>query len=247
MPDAHYENPKLAAVYDLGNPWSIDRDFYVSLAGPARSRILDLGCGTGLLCNAYAAKNHDVTGVDPSAAMLEIGRRKRHGREIEWVQSSAQTYHSDKLFDLVIMTGHAFQVLLDDPDVLATFTTMRKHLNSGGVVAFESRNPAIDWTTRWNDDAVLELPDGGVVHESRRFLAMENDRLTFELRYEFPDESVVSRSQLRFFSRKDIEDRLIAAGLGVEHVLGDWNGTPFDEKSSHEMIFIAGARALHGP
>ncbi len=242
MPDAHYENPKLAEVYDLGNPWSIDRDFYLSLAGPARLRILDLGCGTGLLCNAYAAENHHVTGVDPSAAMLEMGRRKPHGRDIEWVQSFAQSYRSDKLFDLVIMTGHAFQALLDDPDVLATFTTMRKHLDSGGSVAFESRNPAIDWTTRWNYDTVLELPGGDIVHESRRFLAVENDRLTFEIRYKFPDETLVSESQLRFLPRKDIENRLIASGLCVKTVLGDWNGAPFDEKSSPEMIFIVTTR-----
>ncbi len=145
MTDNHYVNPKLVEIYDLDSGWSNDRDFYLSLAGPQRQTILDLGCGTGLLCNAYAATNHDVTGVDPSPAMLDVGRRKPHGNEIEWVQSFAQTYRSDKLFDLIIMTGHAFQVLLEDVDVLKTFSTMRKHLKQGGLVAFESRNPLIDW------------------------------------------------------------------------------------------------------
>jgi 2-polyprenyl-3-methyl-5-hydroxy-6-metoxy-1,4-benzoquinol methylase len=68
--DAHYENPKLAEIYDDGNGWSIDRDFYLSLAGDRPIRILDLGCGTGLICDAYAAKGHFVTGVDPAASML---------------------------------------------------------------------------------------------------------------------------------------------------------------------------------
>jgi SAM-dependent methyltransferase len=240
MLDAHYENPGIAELYDLGNPWSVDRDFYLSLAGSPRSRILDLGCGTGLLCDAYAALNHDVTGVDPSAAMLEIARRKPHGNAIEWVQSSAQNYRSDKLFDLIVMTGHAFQVLLEDADVLATFMTMRKHLSAGGVVAFESRNPAIDWAARWNYDIALESRRGAV-HESRRFIAMENGRMTFELDYRFPDESFVSRSELRFSSRNEIVARLTACGLRARHVLGDWDGTAFDETRSHEMIFIAGA------
>lgn len=239
MLDAHYENPSIAELYDLGNPWSVDRDFYVALAGAQRSRILDLGCGTGLLCDAYAALKHDVTGVDPSPAMLEIARRKRHGKEIEWVQSSAQNYRSDELFDLIVMTGHAFQVLLEDADVLATFTTMRKHLGSGGLVAFESRNPAIDWAARWNYDTTLESPRG-LVEESRRFVAMENARMTFELHYRFPGESFVSRSELRFWSRTEIEARLSACGLRAQSVLGDWDGKPFDEHS-HEMIFIARA------
>lgn len=241
MPDAHYENPKLAELYDFGNPWSVDRDFYLSLAGPARQRILDLGCGTGLLCSAYAAQGHDVTGVDPSSAMLEVARRKPHGGEVAWVRSFAQSYRSDKRFDLIVMTGHAFQALLDDEDVLAAFTAMRTHLDCGGLVAFESRNPAIDWTTQWNYDVVLELPGGGIARESRRFLSIEGDRMTFELRFEFADETLTSESALRFLSRNDVEDRLTAAGLHAETVLGDWHGSPFNERSSHEMIFLARA------
>ena len=74
--DEHYINPKLAEIYDLDSPWSKDRDFYLSLAGDVQKRILDLGCGTGLLCDAYAAKGHNVTGVDPAEAMLKIARQK---------------------------------------------------------------------------------------------------------------------------------------------------------------------------
>jgi len=239
MPDNHYVNSRLAEIYDLDSGWSIDRDFYLSLAGPQPQTILDLGCGTGLLCNAYAAMHHDVTGVDPSTAMLEVARRKPYGNEIEWVQSVSQTYQSNKLFDLIIMTGHAFQVLLEDIDVLQTFSTMRKHLKRGGSVAFESRNPLIDWEKEWNYDMVIELPDS-TVHESRRFLTMEHDRMSFELRYQFSDETLVSTSQLRFLSKKDIDERLTASGLCSDKVIGDWDGTPFDE-SSKEMIFIVRA------
>ncbi len=83
MLDKHYKNSRLAEIYDLDSPWSIDRDFYFSLAGIPSQKILDLGCGTGLLCDAYAAEGHNVTGVDPSSAMLEVARRKPHGKKID--------------------------------------------------------------------------------------------------------------------------------------------------------------------
>ena len=242
MRDAHYEDSRMVELYDLGNAWSIDRDFYLSLARQPRQRILDLGCGTGLLCDAYAALNHDVTGVDPSPAMLASARRKPHGDAVEWVQSFAQTYRSDKRFDLIVMTGHAFQVLLEDADVQATLATMRTHLKSGGVIAFESRNRAIDWTARWNYDKVLDSPRGPV-REARRFISMENDRLTFELRYRFRDETLISKSELRFLSRRDIENAIIASGLCVANIFGTWNGEAFQEDSSEEMIFIARMRS----
>lgn len=34
MPDAHYDDPRLAALYDLGNGWSEDSDYYCKLPGP---------------------------------------------------------------------------------------------------------------------------------------------------------------------------------------------------------------------
>ncbi|MFK4255705.1 methyltransferase domain-containing protein [Agrobacterium tumefaciens] len=52
MPDLHYEHPALAALYDLDSGWSIDRDFYLGSASGEQKRILDIGCGTGLLCDA---------------------------------------------------------------------------------------------------------------------------------------------------------------------------------------------------
>lgn len=237
MPDKHYENSKLARIYDLDSPWSVDRDFYLSLAETPPQRILDLGCGTGLLCDAYAARGHEVTGVDPSPAMLEAARRKPRGSKVEWVQSFAQTYRSDARFDLVVMTGHAFQVLLSDSDVMAALGVMRRHLKPAGRAVFESRNPSIRWAERWNYEMVFEH-EGQVIRESRRFTKMENGRMTFDLLYEFPDETLVSTSELRFLSRSEIEGRALASGLRVERLLGDWHGGRFDELSSPEMIFI---------
>lgn len=238
LPDIHYLIPKLAEIYDLDSPWSMDRDFYLSLAGASPQFILDLGCGTGLLCDAYAARGHDVTGADPSSAMLEVARGKPNGEKIEWVQCFAQNYQSHKLFDLIVMTGHAFQVLLEDSDVLSTFSVMRKHLRPEGRAVFESRNPLIDWAEEWNYDLDFTSPSGRSVHEARRFVAMNDDRMTFELRYQFPDDSLVSTSELRFLSRNSIAERLTAQGLLIKELYGDWDGNPFEEKTSHEMIFI---------
>lgn len=47
------------------------------------------------------------------------------------------------------MTGHAFQILLTDADALAVLETMRVHLNEHGRIAFETRNPRLDWAAEW--------------------------------------------------------------------------------------------------
>ncbi|MGD9682925.1 MAG: class I SAM-dependent methyltransferase [Candidatus Obscuribacterales bacterium] len=250
MPDLHYDDPRLARLYDLDSPWSIDRDFYLELAGSRPCRVLDLGCGTGLLCDAFSSRGHEVTGVDPSAAMLEIARTKPQASKIEWVEAVAQDFRSSNQFDLIIMTGHAFQVLLEDRDVRGALEVMRAHLAPGGIVAFESRNPAIDWRSRWDYEMDLIL-EGSKVRESRRFLSMEGEFMTFELRYEFVgsavdaktpeahEEVLISNSELRFLSRESIDAFLTEAGLRVQRLLGGWDSEAFNAEYSEEMIFIA--------
>ena len=234
--DQHYVNPRLVELYDLDSGWSEDRDYYLSLADGPGKRVLDLGCGTGLLCNAYAKNGHDTTGVDPSEHMLEAGRNKSHGDKIEWVLATSQDFKSDKQFDLIIMTGHAFQVLLTQEDVLETFKTMKDHIKSGGTIAFESRNPQIDWKRIWDYELELETPNCKVT-ESRRFLSMHEGRMKFGLTYQFPQETLTSTSELRFFSLKEIEYLLRVAGLSIKNLYGDWNKSNFVQSTSEEMIF----------
>ncbi len=238
MPDEHYENPKLAALYDVTCPWSPDRDFYLALADAPPQRILDLGCGTGLLCNAYAAQGHVVTGVDPAAAMLAVARQKPHGHEIEWVQAFAQEFRSTSRFDLIIMTGHAFQVLLEESDLRATLATVQRHLKPGGRFVFESRNPAIDWAAEWNGVAEFRY-QGSALRMTGHVLTQTKERVTFVQRWLWAGETLESFSELRFLTQQAISERLAAAGLRVESCYGDWNRAPFDPVTSHEMIFDA--------
>jgi predicted TPR repeat methyltransferase len=119
-PDNHYTNPRLAGVYDMTcQPSPLEKTFYLSLAKPHNRTVLDVGCGVGILCDAFAENGHQVTGVDPAAAMLAAAAKKPHSKKVEWVQATAQGFKSQRRFDLIVMTGHAFQVLLSDDDIVA--------------------------------------------------------------------------------------------------------------------------------
>ncbi len=236
--DRHYKHEKLTAIYDFDSGWSPDRQFYLELANAPKMDILDIGCGTGLLANEYAARGHIVTGVDPAESMLQVAREKFYGDEIEWVQSFAQDIDLEDTFDLIVMTGHAFQVLQTDDDVIDTFRTVYEHLKLDGLFVFESRNPAIDWEKSWNYDLEIELPTDDVVKESRRFVSMEDNKLSFELRYQFDAELLISNSTLRFWTELEIRNHLESTQLRAEKILGDWTGNPFNEADSEEMIFF---------
>lgn len=80
--DLHYVDPRLVALYDLENQRGADTDFYLNLAAELDAcRILDLGCGTGLLTHELATTGRKVTGIDPAPAARRgagaMGRRRR--------------------------------------------------------------------------------------------------------------------------------------------------------------------------
>ena len=140
--DRLYHDPALADFYDLENGWerAPDFDYCERLAEGAQS-VLDLGCGTGELAVALSA-GRTVAGVDPAPAMLAIARAKLGADAVDFVEGDARTLRLGRRFDLVLLTGHAFQVFLTTEDRRAALATIAAHLAPGGRFVFDSRNPA---------------------------------------------------------------------------------------------------------
>ncbi|HKN17489.1 MAG TPA: class I SAM-dependent methyltransferase [Candidatus Sulfotelmatobacter sp.] len=232
-----YQNAQIAKIYDLINQPAEDTEFYLSLAGPRPCSVLDLGCGTGTLCCALAQRGHRVTGVDPAAAMLDVAKSKPYADQIEWVESPAQSYKSQRRFDLIVMTGHAFQILLTDPDMLAVLHTMRGHLKEHGRAAFETRNPRVDWAGEWAARPPRMLPGGQLV-ETLEITSQADEFISFQTSYRSGNAILTTNSTLRFPSREHVEALIARSGMLVRDVFGDWDAGPFEPAHSREIIFI---------
>jgi ubiquinone/menaquinone biosynthesis C-methylase UbiE len=239
-----YQDLRIAEIYDVANPRAQDTEFYLSLAGPRPCRVLDLGCGTGTLCCALAERGHQVTGVDPAAAMLAVARRKPHAEKVDWIESSAQSFKTHRRFDVIVMSGHVFQILLTDTDALAVLETMRRHLKQRGTVAFETRNPRVDWVSEWTTQSsmVHTLP-GGQLFEDLEITGDEGEFISFQTSYRSRDLTLTTRSTLRFPPREHVEALIARSGLVVRDVFGDWNAGRFEAAMSREIVFIAGIAA----
>ncbi len=123
-----FDDPLLASVYDDLDPWAASDEFYLGLARETGGAVLDLGCGTGRLACRIAAEGLEVVGADPAGAMLGVARSRPGTEAVAWVQSDAQSLRLARRFDLIVMTGHAFQALLSDADARAVLETAAHHL-----------------------------------------------------------------------------------------------------------------------
>lgn len=84
-------------------------DLIELLAPKEGERVLDLGCGTGDLAAAIAAKGADVVGLDSSAEMIEAARSKYP--LLKFVVASADDFHDDETFDAVFSNATLHWVL----------------------------------------------------------------------------------------------------------------------------------------
>jgi SAM-dependent methyltransferase len=241
--DLHYVDPRLVALYDHDNPRGADTDFYLRLAADLDARrILDLGCGTGLLARELAeVEGRHVIGVDPAPAMLAVARRQPGAERVRWVEGDASALGTPGA-DLVVMTGNVAQVFLDDTEWAATLRAIHAVLRPGGHLAFESRNPEARAWERWNRDATYEEIDSphGPMQCWLELVGVGDGRVRIDGHNVFTatGEVVVASSELRFRSRAELTESLTGAGFTVQQVYGDWDRGPVTS-TSPVLVFTA--------
>lgn len=241
MVDRGYGDSTLADLYDALNPWGPSDDFYLDLLMSAGS-VLDVGCGTGALLRRAREAGHSgrLCGLDPAEAMLDVARTRP---DVEWVLGDLASVGWDREFDLVVMTGHVFQVFVSDDSIGATLTAVRSALGDGGLVAFETRNPVVRPWEAWTPDNGVEVTgaDGAVVRvEHRVETPVDGDVVRFVTTFSSPhwDRRRVSASSLRFLDAAALRGFLSGAGLAIEAQFGDWGRNPLTD-TSREIVTLA--------
>ncbi|MBX3579017.1 MAG: class I SAM-dependent methyltransferase [Rhizobiaceae bacterium] len=225
--DRLYSDPSLVEFYDIENSGGADFLYCRGLAEASRS-VLDLGCGTGQLAAAIA-EGREVVGVDPAKPMLDVARLRPGGDRVTWVEGDARSVRLGRSFDLVVLTGHAFQVFLTAEDRHAAIGTIAAHLAPGGRFVFDTRNPGREEWREWTPDAsrrTVQHPELGLV-EAWNDVAFDPAAAiaTYETHYRLPDgRSLSAQSKIAFPPKTDVEAAIRDAGLVVDRWMGDWSG-----------------------
>lgn len=175
MPSRAYR--RFAEVYDLlyhgfvdyeGDVSFLQRIFRRYMHRRPRS-LLDLGCGTGNHALPFLRRGFEVTGLDESARMLAVARRKARAERLplRLVQGDMRAFRLGRAFDVAVSMFGAFGYVLPDRDVLGCLRSVRRHLAPDGLFVFEywqtsGVRPGIQsWMHRKGKDReVLRLSEG---------------------------------------------------------------------------------------
>ena len=237
MPDAIFDDPRLAALYDPLDPDRSDLDVYTAIVDELGARrVLDVGCGTGTFACLLARRGIDVVGVDPAGASLDVARTKPGADRVRWLHGDATSLPPLRV-DLATMTANVAQVFLTDDAWATTLQGIGSALVPGGHLVFETRDPARRAWEGWTREATatrVDVPDVGPVESWTDLTDVSLPFVTFHDTTVLPDGTELhSDSTLRFRERDEVEASLVACGFEVVDV----RDAP--DRPGREWVFVA--------
>ena len=100
--------------------------------------ILEMACGTGSLSYYIGKEGYKLTCFDLSEEMLSMAYEKlKRLKNVKILRQDMINFYVNKKFDAVISICDSINYILDEDDLLKTFTNVYNHLNDDGIFIFD--------------------------------------------------------------------------------------------------------------
>ena len=204
-------------------------------------KILDVGCGTGVLSAKLAEIGGEVTGIDLSAEMLQMAKERAELLQLPmtFIQQPMQELAGHQQMDVAVISIDSLNYLMEKSEVKETFNRIYEALKPGGILlfdvhstfkmdvifmegpfVFDDKEIAYIWQT-----APSDVPHS--IHSVLSFFVKTETGL-----YERFDET----HRQRTFPVHEYVEMLMETGFQLERIFADWEDEAPEEES--ERIFF---------
>jgi SAM-dependent methyltransferase len=240
-------------AYDLVlNDLPYGRDFYITLAREANGPVLDIACGTGRILLPCLQAGVDIEGLDLFEPMLRTLRAKAAalGLSPQLHQADMSDFSLPRQFQLVMIPFNAFIHNMTQDAQIRCLELCRQHLVPGGMLAFDTFFPALEYVSTPSNTRVLEgeFPHPKTGQPMRMYDTRTIDRIAQtqhslnEIELLAADGSVehVIRNEVsaRYLYKHEMELLLRVAGFARWEIYGDFDRRPLTREND-AMIVVA--------
>ena len=112
---------------------------YLHEKGVLNGRICELGCGTGVMTEKFAAAGYDMIGLDKSVDMLAIAKQKQEesGSDILYLHQNMEEMELDGPVDAMLSVCDSVNYLLHEEEMNKLFSRVKTYVKPGGYFIFD--------------------------------------------------------------------------------------------------------------
>lgn len=205
---------------------------------PSGARILDVPCGQGRHAHLLAEAGFDVDGLDYSAELLGLARRRGTSSRLRYTRGDMRrlparwTGRFDAVLNLFTSFGF-FAEPADDHGVIAEFARV---LAPGGVLVWHGGNRD-GVMARFLQRDWWQTQDGTLIGHERRFDGLSGI-LTVHSVWSGPSARGSREHRIRLYTPTRLAELCADAGLIVEQAFDGFTDRPLTRRSS-EMLLVA--------
>lgn len=234
--------------YDLHTPpdhYHDDHELVLNLAAEAGegARLLDIGCGTGVLVWKAQLAGTKAVGFDASSRMIEVAQARVQPGSV-WVQRM-QSVEGPSQFDLAVSLSWCVHYCADQVELEHTLSGVWRALAPGGRILLQvAHGPNL--SSEWAEDR--EAGPTGIPDDiSLRFRFRRDPYLMhviladYSFRCESLEEAFSETHQLSVTNAELVAQSLKVSGFSEVEIWNSWRRDPFGDGGS---VFVTGVRPI---
>jgi ubiquinone/menaquinone biosynthesis C-methylase UbiE len=225
-----------------------DIAFIRSIIGPDRPvSLLDLGCGTGEHLGALSTSGISCTGIDTSAAMLSVARR-RFSAGITFIQGDMKDFDCYEEFHVIMSLFGSLNYLVENADLESALWNIWRAMKPGGRGILEVWHSLPLEKIRRKELAPVSRTryEGVEIDRMRGFALIPlQGRTIAEVSYAYEitsggqKKTLRDRHIMRTFSKQEITDCLTENGFSVKELYSSFRKEPFNDNSIRMVIVFS--------
>ena len=214
-------------------------DSIIKKFGNGGKLLLDLGCGTGRMCEEMAKFGYDVIGADLSIDMLSIAQQNRKG-DILYICQDMREIELYNPCDIVISTLDTVNHLINEEDVQKCFNSVYENLNDNGIFAFDTNTLYKHEHIMGNNSFVYDMENVYCVWSSEFDKKTYINKITIDIFEKDGDAYFRSGENFkeRAYPTETVKEMLNKAGFTVVGVF-DSDSENEPREDSERIIYIA--------
>lgn len=200
------------------------------------SKVLDLACGAGRHSILFAKNNFNVTAVDISNNLLDVGRKtaEEFKLNINFVQSDLRKLNLNEKFHLIINLFTSFGYFETDDENGEVIKMASQHLVDNGYFVLYFFN--IVYLRKNLIPISYDKIEDGIIKQER---VIESNRIVKNIIITRRGIEKKFYESVRIFTKEELISFFKDNGLKIQFIYGDYLGNNFAEETSPRIIIIA--------